>query len=119
MGRLWGWTPWLREWFHGCSRRTASLARNDPIAQEDHSLRRVPILSGIPVIGEAFKNDEINKSASELIVFVTPRIVSESTGSQVASAGPSSMGAREQEQGVASRQDLIEQTLNRLEKPSL
>ena len=88
--------------------------------EESHSLRRVPILSSIPVIGEAFKNDEVNNSASELIVFVTPRILSEPTANQVASANSATGGAaREQEQGAASRQDLIEQTLNRLEQPSL
>ena len=85
---------------------------------EDHSLRKVPILSGIPVLGEAFKNDELSNSASELIVFVTPRILGDPTENQVASTSQP-MTAREQEPGPASRQDLIEQTLNRLEQPSL
>ena len=85
---------------------------------ETHSLRRVPILSGIPVLGEVFKNDERIESSSELIVFVTPRILGEPSESRVASAGQPAT-AREQESGSASRQDLIEQTLNRLEQPSL
>ena len=108
------------------------------------SLRRVPVLSGIPVLGEAFKNTETNNTATELIVFVTPRILDESVGERqvvasgppvpwsAAQAGPSaaalrtgatgtaaqaeraSMTARAQDQS-GSRQDVIEQTLNRLE----
>ena len=87
--------------------------------ENTHALRKVPILSGIPVVGEAFKNDEVNDLASELIVFVTPRILGDATANQVASATPAAGGAREQEPGSSSRQDLIEQTLNRLEQPSL
>jgi type II secretory pathway component GspD/PulD (secretin) len=81
---------------------------------DQESLRQVPILSGIPVIGEAFKNTEINHSASELIVFVTPNILAEPSETQVASAGQAPFAIREQEEGV-SRQHLIEEALNRLE----
>ncbi|MBI3330924.1 MAG: hypothetical protein HYZ96_02290 [Candidatus Omnitrophica bacterium] len=87
---------------------------------EQEAVRRVPILSGIPILGEAFKNTEISNTASELIVFVTPRILAEDAKAQVASAGPSSVsGAREQETGPSSRQETIERTLNRLEQPAL
>ncbi|MBI2104711.1 MAG: hypothetical protein HYT90_03895 [Candidatus Omnitrophica bacterium] len=87
---------------------------------EQESLRRVPVLSGIPFVGEAFKNTEITNSASELIVFATPRILEEGTNAQVASAGPAGLpGAREQEEGPSSRQETIERTLNRLEQPPL
>jgi type IV pilus secretin PilQ/predicted competence protein len=88
---------------------------------EQDSLRQVPILSGIPFFGEAFKNTEINDTASELIVFVTPRILSEPGGeTQVASApaGSAPFAMREQEKS-SSRQSLIEQTLNKLEQPQL
>lgn len=97
---------------------------------EEETLRRVPILSGIPFLGEAFKNTEVNNTASELIVFVTPRILADAPGTRMTSAGLPDMprgaaaaghvpwGAREQESG-ASHQELIEQTLNRLEQPTL
>jgi type II secretory pathway component GspD/PulD (secretin) len=78
-------------------------------------VQRVPVLSGIPFIGGAFKNTERNDSASELVVFVTPRIMSEPTGTRVAWQGSASSTAREQE-GVPSRQQLIEETLTRLNK---
>ena len=94
------------------------------------SVRAVPVLSGIPVIGEAFKNTQVNNASTELIVFVTPHILNESQAAQVASVVPpgpweaaqagkaAPMTAREQDEG-GSRQDLIERTLNRLEQPSL
>ena len=83
---------------------------------EQDSLQQVPILSGIPFFGEAFKNKEINNSESELIVFVTPRILGETSGTQVAEAAPYTM--REQSTD-STRQEQIEQTLNRLEEPPL
>ena len=85
---------------------------------ESQTLRRVPILSGIPLVGEAFKNKQIDDTASELIVFVTPRILSEAPGTRVAAAGLAPAAGREQERR-SSRQELIEQTLNRLEHPPL
>ena len=97
---------------------------------EDDTIRQVPVLSGIPVIGEAFKNTQVNNASTELIVFVTPHILNESQAAQVASVVPpgpweaaqagkaAPMTAREQDEG-GSRQDLIERTLNRLEQPSL
>jgi type IV pilus assembly protein PilQ len=36
---------------------------------------RVPYLHRIPLIGAAFRNDEISDSRKELLIFVTPRIV--------------------------------------------
>ncbi len=81
---------------------------------EEGTLRRVPILSGIPFLGEAFKENQVNKSTSELIVFLTPRILDEPSD-QVAAAAQSSMGGREQE-SVGAKQESIEQTLNELEK---
>ena len=86
---------------------------------EQESLRRVPVLSGIPFLGEAFKNTEITNNASELIVFVTPQILGGESETQLASGGQAALtGAREQRPG-SSRQDLMEQTLNRLERPAL
>jgi len=81
-------------------------------------LQRVPILSGIPILGEAFKNREMSDSTSELIVFVTPRILAEPPGTQVASVGQAPFSIREQETTPA-RQDVMEEVLKRLERPPL
>lgn len=53
---------------------------------EEEAVDRVPLLGDIPIIGEAFKNTEINNSVSELIVFVTPRVLEEPAVTHVASA---------------------------------
>jgi len=44
---------------------------------DDTTVRRVPILGRIPIIGKAFENTEVNNTSSELIVFVTPSIMKE------------------------------------------
>ncbi len=98
---------------------------------DEDALRRVPILSSIPVLGEAFKDKHVTHTASELVVFVTPRILDEPSGAQVASvpppafglpagqaAGGTPSGAAHEQEKAPSRQDLMEETLNRLEEPS-
>ena len=83
---------------------------------EDQTRRNVPVLSGIPFVGEAFKHTEVNHAASELIVFVTPRILDEpGTGSKGPAMALSSLGMREQE-APGSRQETIEQRLNTFEE---
>lgn len=83
---------------------------------EQEVLQRVPILSGIPVFGAAFRNKEIDNTASELIVFITPRIVDESMAVQrSAAAAEAPLQAREQEP-TEGRQQEIEQRLNVLER---
>jgi type II secretory pathway component GspD/PulD (secretin) len=84
---------------------------------DEHTMRRVPVLASVPVLGEVFKNQEISDSASELIVFVTPKILEEHAGSRVAVA-PGPGGPRAQEP-AASAQDAMEQSLNRLEQQPL
>lgn len=83
---------------------------------EQEVLQRVPILSGIPVLGAAFRNKEIDNTASELIVFITPRIVDESMAAQRSAQGAEApLQAREQEP-TEGRQQEIEQRLNVLER---
>jgi type II secretory pathway component GspD/PulD (secretin) len=82
------------------------------------SVRRVPVLSGIPFVGAAFKNTEIDDTASELIVFITPRLLGEATAEQIAGAVQSPLGLREQEP-AASRQESIEEALNELEQSKM
>ncbi len=86
---------------------------------DENTLKRVPVLSGIPFLGEAFKNSEINNSTSELIVFITPRILDEPTDAQLAtSVTASPLGSREQE-STGHHQEVIEQSLNNFEKQRL
>jgi general secretion pathway protein D len=86
---------------------------------DEEIVTKVPVLSGIPFLGEAFKNKESSGGSTELIVFVTPQIVPEAGETKVAAAGASApMTEREQERG-AGRGEQIEQTLNQLERPAL
>ena len=39
---------------------------------------RVPVLGSIPIIGRLFRRDEKSDNKSELLIFVTPRIVNDS-----------------------------------------
>lgn len=82
---------------------------------DEDIVQRVPVLSGIPFLGEAFKNNEVSKTATELIVFVTPRILDEPTASQMAFDSQGPLGAREQE-APGARAESMEQTLNTLEQ---
>lgn len=85
---------------------------------EEQTQRKVPILADIPFVGAAFKNKEISDSASELIVFVTPRLLEEATAEQIAGAVQSGLGLREQEP-AAGRQESIEETLNAMEQSNI
>ena len=85
---------------------------------EEQTIRRVPILADVPFLGEAFKKRNTSNSASELIVFVTPKIMEEPSQGQLAASAPDARGLREQEPSGA-RQESIEQTLNTLEQSKL
>ena len=85
---------------------------------DEHTEQKVPVLGDIPLLGKIFRNSEVNDSASELIVFITPRIMEESTGVGSATAalsGPPLPGGREQE-SLSGRGEAIEQRLNTLER---
>jgi len=93
---------------------------------EEEVIRKVPVLSSIPILGKAFTHQALDNAESELIVFVTPSILQEPTEAQLASAemgewqpgmtGQAPFEAREQE-GSVSRRDTIEDALDRLEMP--
>jgi Flp pilus assembly secretin CpaC len=42
--------------------------------EEIESVRKIPLLSQIPIIGELFKHREFTEGETELVIFVTPRI---------------------------------------------
>lgn len=56
------------------------------LIQERHSESRrgVPILMHIPILGQLFRADDDAKRKSELVLFVTPRVVSPSQAAQLA-----------------------------------
>lgn len=47
--------------------------------QDSFTENRIPLLSDLPIVGQLFKRTRTNQSSNELLVFVTPKIVDEST----------------------------------------
>lgn len=47
--------------------------------QDSFNQQRIPLLSDLPVIGQLFRKKTTTQSSTELIVFVTPKIVDEGT----------------------------------------
>ncbi len=62
------------------------IDRND-----DKAVTRVPVISRIPVLGKMFVNTEINNRTTELIVFVTPKILTEDGDIAAAATGVNSL----------------------------
>ncbi len=73
-------------------------------SEEADNVQKVPLLSSIPWIGELFKYHYKTRDKSEIIIFITPRVVNEST--------PAKMTAkmrdyyRENQEDVDSRYDV-------------
>ena len=44
---------------------------------DNHTVKRIPVLSDLPIIGQLFRSRDETKDSSELVVFVTPHIVEE------------------------------------------
>lgn len=45
--------------------------------RDDYAVKRIPVLSDLPIIGQLFRGRNDSKTSSELVVFVTPHIVQE------------------------------------------
>jgi len=45
------------------------------VSQEQSSNDRTPVLSRIPLLGWLFKRDTLNDRSTELLIFITPRII--------------------------------------------
>lgn len=43
--------------------------------EDSNIIRKIPILGDIPILGELFKSREINKSNTDLLVFITPVVI--------------------------------------------
>jgi type II secretory pathway component GspD/PulD (secretin) len=48
----------------------------------------------IPILGFFFKNNTVSENRQELLIFITPRIITQSTAKPVASASASSGGTQ-------------------------
>ena len=81
---------------------------------EEQVQQKVPVLGDIPLVGRMFQNTETNDSASELIVFISPRVLEEVTDAQLAAVQTPLLGPREQES--SERQEAIERQLDTLER---
>lgn len=88
------------------------LIRND----ESETVTKLPILGDIPILGKMFTHKFKDKNKErELLVFITPRIMKDSTIQLAQAAKPA---LPEREQGVATavrRQDIIDASLNNFE----
>ena len=45
------------------------------VTQQQNSMTQVPVLGSIPIIGHLFKEQSVNITSSELLFFLTPRII--------------------------------------------
>lgn len=70
------------------------------------TVRKVPVLGDIPVLGAPFRDTNRTEKETELIVFITPRIVQEF----------SRMASGDRTNTVPTRQDRIKEALERAEK---
>lgn len=88
-------------------------------SSEQETRRKVPILSGIPFLGEVFKKTEIDNTTSELIVFVTPSLLEESQEVLASTSAPTPTAhvppIERQQEVFDARGDMIEKALNTLE----
>jgi len=50
---------------------------------DNTSITKVPILGDLPIIGQFFRHTNVNNNTSELLVFVTPTIVSDDESAAV------------------------------------
>jgi len=82
---------------------------------EDQTERKVPFLGDLPIVGRIFRDLEVNNAASELIVFITPRVLEEPGEGQLAAVGLLSPPGEREQEPVAGRGEAIEQRLDILE----
>lgn len=77
-------------------------------SDDEESIKSVPVLSKIPVLGELFKYHDRTKDKTELLVLITPRVVNETT--PVAMDDPMEKAYRDmrQEDQMRSRVNLNE-----------
>ena len=86
----------------------------DHTEEDVHS--KVPVLGDVPIFGAAFRHNGVSRSASELVIFVTPRILEEPSETQLASSGTAAPFSPREQEPAAGRQEEMEKRLNALER---
>ncbi|MBI4355104.1 MAG: hypothetical protein HY597_01460 [Candidatus Omnitrophica bacterium] len=88
--------------------------------QDKTAVRKVPFLGDLPLVGALFRREEVSDDDTELMVFITPRIVKDEP--RLAQAPPREpvaaepIAQREQERPAAERDEAIDSLLNRMER---
>ena len=59
-------------------KKTLSAGIGDALLKEEkiETTKQIPILGKIPVVGMAFRNHDETDSKTEIVIFLTPRIIS-------------------------------------------
>ena len=73
---------------------------------------RVPILGKIPILGSAFRHKDKSESQRELIIFITPHILTEDTANIVSS----NQNVIREQSVPAERRQAIEKELSSIEE---
>jgi len=60
--------------------------------QQERTERRIPILSDLPLIGDLFRSSNKRSTDSELVFFLTPRIIDPETAGQIADEAIEELG---------------------------
>ena len=63
--------------------------------QETREVRKVPLLGDIPVVGALFRRTIIEKSKTELLIFLTPHVVTGSTADSLVEMEKRAVGIAE------------------------
>ena len=48
---------------------------------EQKTVKKVPVLGDLPIIGTAFRSSSTTKSKTELVIMITPKIINDGEGS--------------------------------------
>ena len=84
-GLLWNYVLWKIN----CKIRCQYFSNNTMIVQNGDTLilggilfetdqidtNKIPLLGDIPIVGMAFRHDEVSKSTNELMIFLTPHVI--------------------------------------------
>ena len=76
-------------------------------SKRSHGLKKVPFFGDLPIVGAAFRYKSDNDTDKELVIFITPNIVKDSSY-----AALGSISEREQEKPKAVREKEINSVLD-------
>jgi len=86
--------------------------------QETKSIKAIPFLSKLPILGELFKTRSTNKEKTEIVIAITPHIVKEVAGVPQIYPSPRQGVLTTKLKGIETRKDALEKnTLPQLTSP--